>query len=106
MSLSTHVLDTGSGRPVAGLPVQVLRLQGDWVELARAVTNDDGRVRELLDAQRWGAGRWRVVFDVAAVHGPDAFFPSVTVEVAVGDGTHYHCALLLSRYAYTTYRGS
>lgn len=107
MTLSTHVLDTGSGRPVAGLPVQVLRHDdGAWTAVATATTDRDGRVGDLLDAGQWGAGRWRIVFDVVAVQGPGAFFPSVTLEVAVPDAAHYHAALLLSRYAYTTYRGS
>lgn len=107
MSLSTHVLDTDSGRPVAGLGVQVLRREGDgFVEVAAAVTDDDGRVRELLDADTWGAGRWQVRFDVAGLRGAEAFFPTVTLEVAVTDAGHYHAALLLGRFAYTTYRGS
>lgn len=107
MSLSTHVLDTDSGRPVAGLGVRVLRWDGGvFVEIASAVTDDDGRVRELLADGVWGAGRWQVVFDVVGVHGDDAFFPAVTLEVAVRDASRYHAALLLGRYAYTTYRGS
>ena len=107
MSLSTHVLDTDSGRPVAGLGVRVRRLVGDsFAEVAAAVTDDDGRVRELLGDGSWGAGRWQVVFDVAGLRGPAAFFPAVTLEVAVTDADHYHAALLLGRYAYTTYRGS
>ncbi len=105
MSLSTHVLDTDSGRPVSGLRVQVQRVGSDAVtEVASAVTDDDGRVRELLGAE-WGPGRWRVVFDVAGVRA-DAFFPVITVEVQVPDTSHYHAAVLLGRYAYTTYRGS
>ena len=107
MNLSTHVLDTDSGRPVAGLGVRVLKAGGDgFAEVAAAVTDDDGRVRELLGDESWGAGRWRVVFDVAGLLGPAAFFPTVTLEVAVPDASHYHAALLLGRYAYTTYRGS
>lgn len=105
MSLSTHVLDTDSGRPVSGLRVRVQRVGSDAVtEVASAVTDDDGRVRELLGAE-WGPGRWRVVFDVAGVRA-DAFFPLITVEVQVPDTSHYHAAVLLGRYAYTTYRGS
>ncbi len=111
MSLSTHVLDTDSGQPVSGLRVQVQRVGYDEVtevtevtEVASAVTDDDGRVRELLGAE-WGPGRWRVVFDVAGVRA-DAFFPVITVEVQVPDTSHYHAAVLLGRYAYTTYRGS
>jgi len=103
VSLSTHVLDTDSGQPVSGLQVQ--RVGYDEVtEVASAVTDDDGRVRELLGAE-WGPGRWRVVFDVAGVRA-DAFFPVITVEVQVPDTSHYHAAVLLGRYAYTTYRGS
>lgn len=107
MSLSTHVLDTDSGRPVAGLGVRVLRWgEGRFVEVAVAVTDEDGRVRELLGDGLWGAGRWQVVFDIAGLRGSDAFFPAVTLEVAVPDAGGYHAALLLGRFAYTTYRGS
>ena len=46
MSLSTHVLDAGLGRPAAGVPVRLERA-GALGALAEASTNSDGRVPDL-----------------------------------------------------------
>ncbi len=100
MTLSTHVLDTALGRPAAGVRVT---LQKDGVTTTEAVTDADGRVRDLGPVT---TGRYRLVFDTAAYLGPDAFFPSVTVEFTVTDDRHYHVPLLLSPFGYSTYRGS
>ena len=94
-SLSTHVLDTGAGRPAAGVRVELLR--GDE-PLASGTTNDDGRVPEL--AQGLDAGAYRLVF-----HPPSPFFRRVELEVALEDG-HYHVPLLVSPYGCASYRGS
>ena len=107
MTLSTHVLDTATGRPAAGVPVTVSRFaDGKWVVVADALTDADGRCGRLLGEDAWGAGLWRVVFDTSAYLGADAFFPSVSVEFAVLDPTHHHVPLLLSPFGYSTYRGS
>jgi hydroxyisourate hydrolase len=109
MSLSTHVLDVEAGRPAAGVPVRAERYDRDadtWVPAGAGVTGTDGRVGALVPPAAWAAGRWRVVFDTGAVHGPDAFWPRVTVELTVRDAAHHHVPLLLARHGYTTYRGS
>ena len=103
-SLSTHVLDTALGRPAAGVPVRLYR--GDVV-LATGTTDDDGRIAELEPALPPGA--YRLWFDVAAyaaASGQDIFFPEVTVTFTVADERHYHVPLLLSPFAFSTYRGS
>ena len=108
MGLSTHVLNTASGRPAAGVPVLVQRLadQG-WLEVGRAMTDNDGRAGDLVPAVAWVAGRYRLLFDTAAVLGPDPWLPSVTVEFMVSDpAERLHVPLLLSPFGYTTYRGS
>jgi 5-hydroxyisourate hydrolase len=92
--ISTHVLDTSTGRPAAGVLVE-LYLAGELV--ASAVTDTDGRIRELADV---AAGTYRLVF-----HPPSPFFRRVELEVELGDG-HYHVPLLVSPYQCTTYRGS
>jgi 5-hydroxyisourate hydrolase len=94
-SLSTHVLDTGAGRPAAGVRVELLR--GDE-PLASATTNDDGRVPDL--AGDLEPGSYRLVF-----HPPSPFFRRVELEVALEDG-HYHVPLLVSPYGCASYRGS
>jgi 5-hydroxyisourate hydrolase len=107
-SLSTHVLDTGLGRPAQGVLVRLSRVNGDQdVVLATGTTNDDGRVADLGPALE--AGTYRLFFDVAAyavATGQDIFFPEVTVAFTVTDERHYHVPLLLSPFAFSTYRGS
>ena len=100
MSLSTHVLDTARGEPAAGVRIW---LERDGATMHEAVTDADGRVRDLGPIE---PGRYRLVFDTAAYLGDDAFFPSVTVEFTVTDDRHYHVPLLLSPFGYSTYRGS
>jgi 5-hydroxyisourate hydrolase len=104
MSLSTHVLDAALGRPAAGVAV---RLEREGSVVAEAVTDADGRVRELGEL---AAGVHRLTFDTGAyfaASGRDAFYPEVTVAFTVTDpDEHHHVPLLLSPYAYSTYRGS
>ena len=112
-TLSTHVLDTNRGRPASGVPI-TLELQGgagEWKELARGVTNDDGRVRDFLpQGSRVETGVYRMTFDTGAYFralGVRGFYPSVTVlfELTAPD-EHYHVPLLLSSFGDSTYRGS
>ena len=94
-SLSTHVLDTGRGRPASDVQV-ALSLRGERV--AAATTDADGRVREL--ARDLEPGPYTLVF-----HPPSPFFRRVELEVALEDG-HYHVPLLVSPYSCASYRGS
>jgi 5-hydroxyisourate hydrolase len=109
-TLSTHVLDAASGRPASGLRVTLDRRDGDgWRPLGAGVTDDDGRVRDLAPGGL-AAGVHRLVFATGewfAATGQTGFYPEVPVvfEVAAGGG-HYHVPLLLSPYAFSTYRGS
>jgi 5-hydroxyisourate hydrolase len=104
MGVSTHVLDTASGRPAAGVPVTLERDEGGWVVVARGTTDDDGRVKPLLaDAPH---GTYRITFATRAYLGAAAFFPEVAVVFVVSDDRHHHVPLLLSPFGYATYRGS
>ena len=94
VSLSTHVLDTGAGRPASDVLVTLHR--GDE-ELAVAYTDGDGRAH-LADGLDPGA--YRLVF-----HPPSPFFRRVELEVELDDG-HYHVPLLVSPYSCASYRGS
>jgi len=112
-AITTHVLDTTAGRPAAGVAVrlEVHVAERGWVALGSAVTDADGRVRDLLAAgARLDAGRYRLTFDTGAyfrAQGTTGFYPSVPIEFEVQDGgEHYHVPLLLSRFGYSTYRGS
>ncbi|WP_433272900.1 hydroxyisourate hydrolase [Actinosynnema sp. CS-041913] len=98
VTISTHVLDAQRGRPAAGMAV---RLERDGEPVAAGHTGDDGRITGWpSDA----AGVYRLVFDT----GPVApFFPEVVLTFRVTEpGEHHHVPLLLSPFAYSTYRGS
>ncbi len=109
MGISTHVLDTSVGRPARGLLVRLELFDpatGAWREVARGVTNDDGRVKPLLDPIP-SAGVFRIVFDTGGYLGPNAFFPQVAIDFRVAAANeHYHVPLLLNPFGYSTYRGS
>lgn len=111
MSLSSHVLDSTRGVPARGVSVRWERLadQG-WQPVAAAVTDHDGRVSEWTGAEPPGVGTHRLVFgsgDFFLARGVETFYPEVVVVFAVTDATrHHHVPLLLSPFAYSTYRGS
>ena len=106
MSLSTHVLDAVTGRPAAGMRVVVeRRTEAGWHPIAERRTDADGRVADL--AAELSAAVHRLRFDVEGYLGPDCFYPEVAVTFRVTEPTaHLHVPLLLSPFAYSTYRGS
>jgi 5-hydroxyisourate hydrolase len=93
-SVSTHVLDTGTGNPAPGVPVRLTR---DRVVVADARTDDDGRARL---AEELEPGNYAISF-----HPPSPFFRRVELEVELVEG-HYHIPLLVSPYGCASYRGS
>ena len=109
-AVTTHVLDAALGRPAAGVPVRLERPEGHaWAEVAAGATDADGRIPEL-GPETLEPGTYRLRFDTAvyfAATGRAGFYPEVTVAFTlVADGGHYHVPLLLSPFAYSTYRGS
>lgn len=108
--VTTHVLDAARGLPASGLDV-TLEQQGDgaWTVIGRARTDADGRVT-MLGPAALPTGRYRVTFDTGAyfaAQGTSTFYPEVVVVVELADpAAHYHVPLLLSPFAYSTYRGS
>ncbi len=113
--ITTHVLDTARGRPAAGVAVSLARRSGDaWAELARARTDANGRVANLLpDGVKHPAGTYRLRFDTGAYFasqegggGAPSFYPFVEIVFEIRDAEHYHVPLLVSPFGYTTYRGS
>ena len=109
-SLSTHVLDTMHGTPAAGM---VVVLRGPDGEVARGLTNADGRCPDLA-VSGLAPGRYILRFAVAdyflgaGVALPDPpFLDQVSIDFGIAaDGGHYHVPLLVSPFAYSTYRGS
>ena len=106
--LTTHVLDTAAGRPAAGIPIELTRVDGERRELLRALTtNADGRTDEPLLAEgELRAATYELVFDVGG-HFSEGFLDRVPVRFTVADPeAHYHVPLLVSPWSYSTYRGS
>jgi 5-hydroxyisourate hydrolase len=105
--VTTHVLDSATGKPAAGVLVALEDAAG--ATLASAATDDDGRVASL-GPELLEPGDYRLVFGTGAyfaARGQETFFPEVGIvfRVLAGAG-HYHVPLLLSPFAYSTYRGS
>jgi 5-hydroxyisourate hydrolase len=95
VSISTHVLDTGSGQPAPGVRVELVR---DRDVMVTGETDADGRIAEL--AAGLDPGRYALVF-----WPPSPFFTRVELEVDLEQG-HYHVPLLVSPYGCASYRGS
>ena len=116
MGLSTHVLDTMHGGPAAGMEVALFTTDGDAATLVKRFTlNSDGRSDgPLYDNNSLKAGTYRLVFEVAAYfRGRGAalaeppFLDAVPLDFGLATvGSHYHVPLLVSPFAYSTYRGS
>ena len=96
-TLSTHVLDTASGRPAGGVAVS---LEKDGAVIARGVTDTEGRVAQLSGSLT--PGRYRLIFEL----GADNFFRRVALDVEIGSDAKYHVPLLVTPFGVTSYRGS
>ena len=108
-TISTHVLDLGTGEPAAGVPVALFRLgeDGQPALLSETETDADGRVRALLDVDLQ-PGSYQLVFDVAAyLEGDVEFFENMALGFRIDDPERsYHVPLLLSPFGLSSYRGS
>lgn len=110
--ITTHVLDTARGRPASGVPVLLEIQEGNgWREIGKALTDGDGRVRQLLPVgSALTTGIYRLTFGIETyfkTQGTEGFYPEAVIVFHVRDANqHYHVPLLLSPYGYSTYRGS
>ncbi len=127
-NISTHVLDAALGKPAAGIAVRLEKFAGggwievstggqnaervhdapgDWIEVAFATTDSEGRCRNLKrDA---ASGPYRLIFDAGAYFarlGRASIYPEIVVIFTCDGNADYHLPLLLSENSYTTYRGS
>ncbi|KQV64593.1 hydroxyisourate hydrolase [Rhizobium sp. Root1220] len=115
--LTTHVLDTASGKPAEGLRIELFRIEGDVRHIIKTViTNSDGRVDggAILAGKSFKSGTYELMFHagdylrgsgVALPH--PAFLDLVPIRFGIADeAAHYHVPLLISPYGYSTYRGS
>ncbi len=119
--LTTHVLDTARGCPAEGIAITLWTVGADGARgpepVARATTNADGRVdAPLLDGDAFVAGTYELAFEAGAYFdaagltsggaGPK-FLDTVILRFGIAHpDQHYHVPLLLSRFGYSTYRGS
>lgn len=113
--LSTHVLDTTTGRPAVGVALRLERLEGDrFVSTVSAITNQDGRTdAPLLSGEAYRTGTYVLTFVVRAYFersiGKNAspFLDEVPIRFTISEADgHYHVPLLVSPWSFSTYRGS
>lgn len=114
--LTTHVLDTATGRPAAGMMLELFRLgEAGRLLLKTVVTNSDGRCdAPLLQGPELASGTYELLFHVGdylragGVQLPDPpFLDLVPLRFGIAEpGQHYHVPLLVSPFAFSTYRGS
>jgi 2-oxo-4-hydroxy-4-carboxy-5-ureidoimidazoline decarboxylase len=115
--LSTHVLDTHSGKPAAGIAVELVELSDLGVSrvVTRTVTNSDGRTDQpLIGGRPVPIGRYELMFSVgkyfAARQVPMSdppFLDQIPLRFSVSDPEgHLHVPLLVTPWSYATYRGS
>nr|WP_295470125.1 hydroxyisourate hydrolase [Mesorhizobium sp.] len=113
--LTTHVLDTATGKPAAGLEILLYRVSGNSHKKIKSVTtNADGRCdAPLLAGAEFRTGQYELVFlagDYLRAQGIDLpdplFLDQVPIRFGMAEETHYHVPLLISPYGYSTYRGS
>ena len=113
--LTTHVLDTASGKPANNLRIDFYRIEGDRMErLSSTRTNDDGRCDQpLLSGSSMETGTYELRFHAGeylggtAERGTNSFLDIIPIRFGIADqSAHYHVPLLLSPYGYSTYRGS
>ena len=113
--LTTHVLDTAHGCPAAGMRVTLYRLDDAGAVVLKAFVLDaDGRAgAPLLEGAAFIAGRYRLMFEVAAYFAARGasladppFLADVPIDFGLAAGEHYHVPLLVSPWSYSTYRGS
>ena len=109
--ITTHILDTTKGKPAANVTIALLHQTGDdWQEIARGVTNSDGRIADLLPKEmQVELGVYKMKFytqEYFAHDGTANFYPFVEIVFNVAGNEHYHVPLLLNPFGYSTYRGS
>lgn len=115
--LSTHVLDTARGKPAAGVRISLYKVSGNsHRKIAEVTTNHDGRTdAPLLSGDKMEAGVYELVFAAgdylrASGQAPaegELFLDEIPIRFGIPDaGQHYHVPLLISPFAYSTYRGS
>ena len=115
--ITTHILNTATGKPAGAVAVKLfcqknnLTNEKTWQLIAEGITDDDGRINNLLAPHsELGSMPYKIQFDIAeyfTAQGVAYFFPVVDIVfLCEKERDHYHVPLLISPYGYSTYRGS
>ncbi len=116
--LTTHILDTATGVPAAGVKILLFRINSSSREkISETISNDDGRTDSpILPAEKFETGTYELVFQVgnylressqkATLANEPLFLDEIPIRFGMAQEDHYHVPLLLSPYGYSTYRGS
>lgn len=112
--LTTHVLDTARGLPAQGMEIVLFRLDQGRVELARMLTNADGRTDgPILPEAAFATGVYELEFHAGAWLDREGFPPEtprfldvIPIRFGMSVADHYHVPLLISPFGFSTYRGS
>ena len=109
--LTTHILDTGKGKPADGIAVYLYQQHPEeWREIAVGTTNKDGRIPELLRKDvTLEPGNYKLRFETKEYfdkQGILTFYPFIEIIFIITGKEHYHVPLLLNPFGYSTYRGS
>jgi 5-hydroxyisourate hydrolase len=109
--LTTHILDTSKGKPAAGVSVVLFQQENDnWTEISSGITNDDGRIPDLLKKDALlNPGNYKLRFETKTYFYREdiqSFYPFIEIVFSIKDSEHYHIPLLLNPFGYSTYRGS
>jgi len=109
--LTTHILDTGLGKAAADVQIVLYQQQNiEWGQIAKGVTNQDGRVADLLAKDFvLPFGNYKLKFETKEYFDRqllETFYPYIEIIFEIKNIEHYHIPLLLNAFGYTTYRGS
>lgn len=109
--LTTHVLDTSIGKPGKDITIRLKKFDGGlWQIFAQGVTNDDGRIPDLIPPGKILKNEnYKLVFETRShfeMQKIKGFYPEVEIQFTVFDDNHYHVPLLINPFGYSTYRGS
>lgn len=109
--LTTHVLDTSVGRPGEGITIRLKELiDGKWQTMAQGITNEDGRVADLLpESIKLLHRNYKLIFETERyflMNHVKGFYPEIEIQFTISDDFHYHVPLLVNPFGYSTYRGS
>ena len=114
--LTTHILDTTKGKPATGVDIVLYYIVNSdpmaigWKEMTRGITNNDGRIPNLLNKDVvLEHGVYKMLFQTKPYFDKQnikTFYPYVEIVFEINSSEHYHIPLLLNPYGYSTYRGS